>query len=96
MKLALLNTELIKVIVQASPEYRAERIFETLKNDRDEMVHYSAFMKLEKYMDQRLLDIICTLLQRLVVLLLKKHEKRTRHRTTFLSRSEQLVKHPTD
>jgi HAE1 family hydrophobic/amphiphilic exporter-1 len=36
-----------------------------VKNDRDEMVPYSAFMKLEKYMDyQRLLDTICTLRQR--------------------------------
>jgi HAE1 family hydrophobic/amphiphilic exporter-1 len=42
-----------------------------VKNDRDEMVPYSAFMKLEKYMDyQRLLDTICTLRQRLAVLLL--------------------------
>jgi multidrug efflux pump subunit AcrB len=55
-----------KVIVQASPEYRAlpGGYLETLcENDRDEMVPYSAFMKLEKkYMDyQRLLDTICTL-----------------------------------
>jgi HAE1 family hydrophobic/amphiphilic exporter-1 len=63
-----------KVIVQASPEYRAlpEDILKLyVKNDRDEMVPYSAFMKLEKYMDyQRLLDTICTLRQRLAVLLL--------------------------
>jgi HAE1 family hydrophobic/amphiphilic exporter-1 len=62
-----------KVIVQASPEYRAlpEDILKLyVKNDRDEMVP-SAFMKLEKYMDyQRLLDTICTLRQRLAVLLL--------------------------
>jgi HAE1 family hydrophobic/amphiphilic exporter-1 len=40
-----------KVIVQASPEYRAlpEDILKLyVKNDRDEMVPYSAFMKLEK------------------------------------------------
>jgi HAE1 family hydrophobic/amphiphilic exporter-1 len=35
------------------------------------MVPYSAFMKLEKMDYQRLLDTICTLLQRLVVLLLQ-------------------------
>lgn len=40
-----------KVIVQASPEYRAQpddilKLY--VKNDRDEMVPYSAFMKLEK------------------------------------------------
>jgi HAE1 family hydrophobic/amphiphilic exporter-1 len=40
-----------KVIVQASPEYRAlpEDILKLyVKNDRDEMVPYSAFMKMEK------------------------------------------------
>jgi HAE1 family hydrophobic/amphiphilic exporter-1 len=39
-----------KVIVQASPEYRAlpEDILKLYVNDRDEMVPYSAFMKLEK------------------------------------------------
>jgi HAE1 family hydrophobic/amphiphilic exporter-1 len=40
-----------KVIIQASPEYRAlpEDILKLyVKNDRDEMVPYSAFMKLEK------------------------------------------------
>lgn len=40
-----------KVIVQASPEYRAQpddilKLY--VKNDRDEMVPFSAFMKLEK------------------------------------------------
>jgi HAE1 family hydrophobic/amphiphilic exporter-1 len=63
-----------KVIVQASPSIALpEDILKLyVKNDRDEMVPYSAFMKLEKYMDyQRLLDTICTLLQRLVVLLLQ-------------------------
>jgi HAE1 family hydrophobic/amphiphilic exporter-1 len=61
-----------KVIVQAfQSTVHCQRIFETLcENDRDEMVPYSAFMKLEKYMDyQRLLDT-CTLRQRLAVLLL--------------------------
>jgi HAE1 family hydrophobic/amphiphilic exporter-1 len=55
-------------------QYRAlpEDILKLYVNDRDEMVPYSAFMKLEKYMDyQRLLDTICTLRQRLAVLLLR-------------------------
>jgi HAE1 family hydrophobic/amphiphilic exporter-1 len=48
MRLALLNN--YKVIVQASLRYRApEDILKLyVKNDRDEMVPYSAFMKLEK------------------------------------------------
>jgi HAE1 family hydrophobic/amphiphilic exporter-1 len=51
MRLALLNTELVQSNCSSVSRYRAlpEDILKLyVKNDRDEMVPYSAFMKLEK------------------------------------------------
>lgn len=59
-----------KVIVQALPQYRAlpEDILKLyVKNNRDEMVPFSAFMKMKKSTDYlKLRDTICTMLPRLV------------------------------
>ena len=64
-----------KVIVQAAPQYRAlpEDILKLyVKNNRDEMVPFSAFMHLEKvYGLSKSRDTICTMLQKLVDKLVK-------------------------
>jgi multidrug efflux pump subunit AcrB len=61
-----------KVMVQALPQYRAlpEDILKLyVKNDRDEMVPFSAFMKMEKCMAcQRSPGTICTMPLRSAVL----------------------------
>ena len=57
-----------KVIVQAGPQYRAlpsDLLKLYVKNDKDQMIPYSDFMKLEKYMGfLKLPGIICIILLR--------------------------------